>query len=106
MVQYIPGRAECYGAADLSGTTLAYTASGNSTKKWTSVTVLFAEHDDGSATRDGYIKLTCADHKGGFTTTGDSRQAAFYEVDIDVPCPVAPGPPAPPGPPVAPGDFL
>ena len=103
MVQYFPDKTECYPAADLEGTTLAYTASTDPSRRWTSVTVNFAEHDDGSATRNGYIKLTCADHKGEFTTIGDSNQASFYEVDVAVPCPVAP--PSPPGPPVAPGDF-
>ena len=43
MVQYKPdGPVGCYPAADLAGTTLAYTASGNSTRAWTSVTVHFS----------------------------------------------------------------
>ena len=50
----------------------------------------YTEHDDGSATRQGYIKIGCnpnATAPYSFTTIGDSNQAAFYEVDVIAPSP-------------------
>ena len=45
-----------------------------------------SRHQDGSATRNGYIKVTCSATEGSFTTIGDSNQASFYEVDVEAPC--------------------
>merc|ERR1719272_472994 len=94
MVQYKPGDStngpECYPAADLAGSTMAYTA--GSTSMPASVTLNFAEHDDGKDTRNGYIKVTCSATEGAFTTIGDSNQASFYEVDVNAPCAGAPAP--------------
>ena len=79
MVQYYPDKQGCYPAADLAGTTIAYTAGSGPTP--TSVTLNFAEHSDGAgATRNGYIKITCSATEAGFTTIGDSNQGSFYEV--------------------------
>ena len=62
------------------------------------------EHDDGSATRNGYVKVSCSTTDQGFTTKGDSSQPSFYEIDAIAPCSgaPAPGPPGPPGPPAPP----
>ena len=105
MVQYRPdGTPECYPAADLAGTSLAYTTGTNSTPA--SVTLNFAEHDDGSDTRNGYIKVTCAAAQGPYTTLGDAVESSFYEVEVSAPCAgAAPPSPPSPGPPVAPGHF-
>ena len=45
MVQYYPDKNECYPAADLAGTTTAYTADSSGGAIPTSVTLNFAEHD-------------------------------------------------------------
>ena len=44
------------------------------------------EHDDGSATRNGYIKVQCSGTDQGFATKGDSNQPSFYEIDAIAPC--------------------
>ncbi len=58
-----------------------------------------AENSDGGATRSGYIKVTCNSQTGGFTTSGDSAQQSFYQVDVQAPCNNLNPPPAPPAPP-------
>jgi len=98
MVQYYPGSGGCYPAADLAGTQATYTAGSDGTPS--SVTLTFAEHDDGSNVRDGYVKITCGQTTSGFTTSGDTNVQAKYEVDVTAPCG---GPPAPPGPSPSPG---
>ena len=45
MVQYYPEKTECYPAADVAGTTAAYTADSSGGTTPTSVTLNFAEHD-------------------------------------------------------------
>lgn len=97
MVQYYPGGSGCYPAADLSGTLATYTSDGGSGLQ--SVTLNFAEHDDGSNVRAGYIKITCSATTSGFTTDGDSIISSKYEVKVDAPCGSGPSPPPPPGPP-------
>ena len=98
MVQYYPGSGGCYPAADLAGTQATYTAGSDGTPS--SVTLTFAEHDDGSNVRDGYVKITCCQTTSGFTTSGDTHVQSKYEVDVTAPCGGAPGPsPGPPGPP-------
>jgi len=104
----------CYPAADVQGSTLAYTAGGNGLQ---SVTIDFNVHtDSGGTQRDGFIKITCA--AGGptsnfqYTTVGDQGHQSQYEIDTTADCsnsginPGPPGPappgPAPPGPPPPP----
>ena len=67
---------------------ITYSAGSSGT---TSVTLQFAEHDDGSDTRNGYIKITLAPSEGQYTTIGDSGEAAYYEVDVSAP--LSGGPP-------------
>lgn len=57
--------------------------------------MLVAEHSDGGATRSGYVKVTCSDTTGAFSTDGDSVQQNFYEVDVQAPCGPPPTPPKP-----------
>jgi hypothetical protein len=93
MVQYKPdGTPECYPAADLSGSTMAYTVGLTAGGIPTSATLNFAMHDDGTDTRNGYIKITCAEAEGGFSTVGDSVQSSLYEVEVSAPCAGAPAP--------------
>lgn len=104
MVQYYPDKQSCYPAADLAGTTIAYTA-GSSGSTPASITLNFAEHDDGSDTRNGYIKITCDQsvNSPSFTTIGDSNQASFYEVDTKAKCAGASAPSGSKGAPKASG---
>eukprot|EP00040_Diaphanoeca_grandis_P020762 m.110400 g.110400 ORF g.110400 m.110400 type:complete len:258 (+) comp28035_c0_seq1:35-808(+) len=88
MVQYYPSGG-CYPAADLQGTQASYTPSGDG-KSIDSVTLTFAEHDDGRDVRDGYIKITCGDHTSGFTTNGDTDVSSKYEVSVTAPCATPP----------------
>lgn len=103
MVQYYPNKDGCFPAADLNGgggTQMYYTASSDEDNTLASVTISFVEHDDGTATRNGYIKVSCSATDQGFTTKGDSNQPSFYEIDAVAPCSgaPAPGPPGPNGP--------
>lgn len=103
MVAYYPVKQSCYPAADLAGTTIAYT--GNSTGTTPrSITLYFAEHDDGRATRKGYIRITCdaTVTSPSFTTIGDANQPSYYEVFTNAPCSGF-NPPPPPAPPK--GDY-
>jgi len=102
MVQYYPNGG-CYPAADLQGTQASYTPSGDG-KSIQSVTLTFAEHDDGTAVRDGYMKITCGNQTSGFTTNGDTDVQSKYEVQVTAPCSSAPGP-SPSGPPAAKGGI-
>eukprot|EP00040_Diaphanoeca_grandis_P016498 m.85147 g.85147 ORF g.85147 m.85147 type:complete len:273 (+) comp25836_c0_seq1:175-993(+) len=83
MVQYYPDGG-CYPAADLLGTTATYTSDGAEGVK--SVTLNFAGHNDGSAWRDGYMKINCGTSQSGFTTTGDLNEPSTYEVEVTFPC--------------------
>ena len=91
----------CYPAADVIGTTLAYTA-GSGPNTVASVTVFFNIHTDGGgAQRDGFIKVTCV--AGGpksnfvYTTVGDTGHSSQYEIDTTADCSAAGAGPSPAG---------
>eukprot|EP00035_Acanthoeca_spectabilis_P020364 m.432495 g.432495 ORF g.432495 m.432495 type:complete len:282 (+) comp17443_c0_seq1:45-890(+) len=89
--------AGCYPAADVVGSTLAYTA-GNGGTGVASVTIDFNVHTDAGGTqRDGFVKITCV--KGGptsgfaYTTVGDTGHQSQYEIDTTADCEAASGGP-------------
>jgi hypothetical protein len=101
--------AGCYPAADVQGSQLSYTMTGDVIG---SVTLNFNVHtDSGGSQRDGFIKIAC--QSGGptsnfvYTTVGDAGHPSQYEVDVVADCsgggpapppPPGPAPPGPPGP--------